>query len=106
MVNVDEQGKVDGGGREAGVAVGAQDGGDVGDAGAGEAVGEVGEHWGLDINGKDTAAGADGPGEAPGEITGAGADVGDGVARFEVEETEDGVRRGGSGRAAGTCSQH
>jgi hypothetical protein len=46
---------------------------------------------GLDINGENVAAGADGPGEAPGEIAGASADVDDGGARFEVEETEDRV---------------
>lgn len=86
VVDVDEEDHVLGIGGEVGFGFGAEEGGDIGDAGRGEALGEEFEHAGLDIDGIDFAGGADEAGHTDGVVAGAGAEVADGHSRFEAKE--------------------
>ena len=88
MVNVDEQYQVDARGRQLRVGQGAQHGSTfVIFFSALRLLDEV-EHLLLNVHGEDLALGADAPGHAEGVVAAAGADVGDHVARFELERFE------------------
>ncbi|MFM1945491.1 MAG: hypothetical protein RI897_4473 [Verrucomicrobiota bacterium] len=86
VVDVDHDGEVDGIGREFGVGDSAESRDDVGESELPGVLLEGRDHFGLDIDGVDFAGLADGAGVASGMVTGAGADIGDGLAGLDFEE--------------------
>jgi hypothetical protein len=91
VVNIDEESQVNRGGSQAWITLGAQNGRNIRDAGSHKAVGKIGEHLGLDINGENAAAGANGSGKPAGEISGAGSNIGNRFATFQVQDADHSV---------------
>lgn len=89
VVDVDHDGEVDAIGGEFGVRDGAESGDDVGETELSRILLEGGDHFRLDIDGVDFSGLADGAGVASGMVTGAGADIGDGLAGLDFEEGDE-----------------
>jgi hypothetical protein len=89
VIDIDHNGEVDAIRREFGVGDGAESGDDIGEAELSGVLLEGGDHFGLDIDGVDFAGLADGAGVASGVVTGAGSDIGDGLAGLDFEEGDE-----------------
>lgn len=86
VVDVDEQGEVERFRRQAGIGLSAEDGRDVGEPAAADAVFEQADHFGLDVGGVHFSSGTDRFRKKLRVVSGAGADVGDGLAGVYAEQ--------------------